>query len=78
MDVMAQDEKHDDLGPDPTMDLSDVEPVETTPGYKPALVVPFTSEQLSALVRIGHERGVNAIGAVQQLVAEALSERASR
>jgi hypothetical protein len=75
MSTMTREEKHDDLGLDPGMDFGDVERVEFAPDFQVALTVPFTAEQLVALERIGAERGIGPIQAVQQLIEEATAER---
>jgi hypothetical protein len=66
---------YDDMGPDPTRDLSGLEPVEVAPDYHAEICVPFTSEQLTAVSKIARERGVSPGEAIQDLLDEALVAR---
>jgi len=69
---------YDDMGPDATRDLSDLEPVEVAPDYHVELGVPFTSEQLAEISRMARKQGVSPGKAVQGLVERALAARDSR
>jgi hypothetical protein len=69
---------YDDLGPDPTRELSDLEPVEVAPGYHAEISVPFTPEQLTAVSQIAREEGISPGKAVQDLVEQALAARDAR
>jgi hypothetical protein len=71
--AMPADDRFDDIGPDPDMELEIDESVEFAPDFHVALGVPFTGNQLSAIEAYGKEHGVNAIQAVQRLVDEALA-----
>lgn len=69
---------YDDMGPDPTRDLSGLEPVEVAPGYHAEICVPFTSEQLTAVARIAREQSMTPGEAIQSLLDEALAARNGR
>lgn len=66
---------YDDMGPDPTRDLSGLEPVEVAPDYHAEICVPFTSEQLTAVSKFARERGISPGEAIQELLDEALVAR---
>jgi hypothetical protein len=69
---------YDDMGPDPTRDLSGLEPVEVAADYHAEISVPFTSEQLTAVSRIAREQGISPGEAIQGLLDEALAARGRR
>jgi hypothetical protein len=71
---MPADEHFDDIGPD--LDLEVDDNVQIAADSRLSLVVPFTSERLSALSTYARGQGINAIEAVQRLVDEALAARA--
>jgi hypothetical protein len=71
--VNVKHEDEPDIGPDPAMDFGGFDAVEVSPDFRAELCVPFTSEQLEALDRIGHEHGGTAIDAVQLLIERALA-----
>jgi hypothetical protein len=73
-----QHDPYDDLGPDPTRDLSDLEPVDVASDYHAEICVPFTSEQLKAVSRIAREQGITPGKAIQDLVEQALAARNAR
>jgi hypothetical protein len=66
---------YDEMGPDSTRDLSDLEPVEVAPDYHVELGVPFTSEQLREVSRIAREQGVSPGKVAQDLIEQALAAR---
>jgi hypothetical protein len=71
-----RDLKHD--RPDSVTDMGPVEHVEITPDYRAELSVPLTSAQLAAIDRIAQDRGISAAEVVQQLIEQALMQRARR
>lgn len=73
-----QDDPYDEMGPDSTRDLSDLEPVEVAPDYHVELGVPFTSEQLREVSRIAREQGVSPGKVAQDLIEHALADRRRR
>lgn len=62
-----------DVGPDPEMNLGDLERVEVAPDYCAELAVPLSSAQLAAVDRLAHERGISPGRAAQLLVEQALA-----
>jgi hypothetical protein len=75
---MAAEPQPRDLGPDPDVDLTAVEPVHVTPGYHAEISVPLTSAQLVAVERYAAERGVGVAEAAQALVAAGIAARGRR
>ena len=71
-------DRPDDIQPDESLEVGEVERVPSNPEARVAYAVPFTHDQLAALERIARERGITAIGAVQRLVEEGLEARAHR
>ena len=72
---MIPHDPYDEMGPDSTRDLSDLEPVEVAPDYHVELGVPFTSEQLREVSRIAREQGVSPGKVAQDLIEQALAAR---
>lgn len=75
MESVMQHDPYDEMGPDPTRDLSDLEPVEVAPDYHVELGVPFTSEQLMEVSRIAREQGASPSKVAQDLIEQALAAR---
>lgn len=75
MESLMERDPYDDMGPDPTRDLSGLEPVEVAPDYRAEISVPFTSEQLTAVSKIVREQGTSHGEVIRELLAEALAAR---
>lgn len=69
---------HGDVTPDPPADLDSVEPVEVASDYHVEILVPLTSDQLTALERFAREERVGVIEAAQQLIEAALNAQTRR
>ena len=70
MDAMRRHEHHVAEGA-----LDPPESVRVADDFRAILAVPFTPDQLAELQGVADERGIGAIQAVQELVAESLVER---
>jgi hypothetical protein len=75
MESLMERDPYDDMGPDPTLDLSDLEPVEVASDYRLEISVPLTPEQLDALADLVQEQGKTHGEVIRELLDEALAAR---
>ena len=75
MESLMSHDPYDDMGPDPTRDLSGLEPVEVAPDFHVEIAVPFTSQQLEAVSDLVRDQGKTHGEVIQDLVDQALAAR---